>query len=305
MAIDRRRFLKALGATTSAGLIGSAARAEDRPELDCDNQWSVLVDTVLCIGCRKCEWACSNHNQASSRPPSTYEDKSVFQTQRRPSHDAFTVVNRHTLPEKDGASFTMKVQCMHCNQPACVSACIVGALKKDPRGPVVYDAWKCIGCRYCMIACPFQVPAYEYHDAQSPEVRKCTFCIDRLQNGEAPACVEICPNEALVFGRRQDLIEAARLRIRRHPDRYVDHIYGEHEAGGTAWLYLAPTSFANTELPRLGSQPAPATTEWIQHGIFKSWVPPLALYALLGLIMHATKPKDTVAHLEDSANDAF
>lgn len=290
MALNRRTFFTTLGAFAGTAL-ASQAGAQEHPELDCDNQWSVLVDTTLCIGCRKCEWACNNHHKLSDRPLQAYDDKSVLAERRRPTADAYTVVN--TFEDKGHAKTqTIKLQCMHCNHPACASACIVGALHKDPRGPVVYDAWKCIGCRYCMVACPFQVPAYEYHNAFDPQVRKCTFCIDRLESGEMPACVSICPNEALTFGRRSDLLEVAHTRLYHNPDRYFPHIYGETEAGGTSWLYLAGTDLAGAVLPKLDERPAPETTEWIQHGIFRSFVPPLALYALLGLIMHSTRKTD-------------
>jgi len=183
----------------------------------------------------------------------------------------------------------VKVQCMHCNDPACASACIVGALKKSDAGPVVYDAWKCIGCRYCMVACPFQIPAYEYQNALDPQVRKCTFCSPRLEQGKKPACVEICPCEALIFGKREELVDLAQSRFRANPGRYVEHIYGEKEVGGTSWMYLAATDTTAAGLPKLGEEPIPNATEVIQHGIFKSFVPPLALYGLLGLVMHSLR----------------
>ena len=133
---------------------------------------------------------------------------------------------------------------MHCNQPACVSACIVGALKKNRIGSVDYDAWKCIGCRYCMVACPFQIPAYEYNEALKPRVMKCTFCVDRLEEGkQAGVRVGICPNEALTFGTREQLIDLAKERIKANPELYFDHVYGEKEVGGTSWMYLALDRF--------------------------------------------------------------
>jgi len=289
MGLSRRGFIQTVGIATSAIATNKSALAEQRPASDADQQYAVLVDTVVCIGCRKCEWACNDQNKLSARSLATYEDKSVFNQQRRPDHDAYTVVNEFSNPAVGTKRFTVKVQCMHCLQPACASACIVGALTKDARGPVVYDPWKCIGCRYCMIACPFQIPAYEYQDAASPEVKKCTFCLDRLNVGQKPACVGICPNEALTFGTRREMIDLARARTRHHPDRYVDHIYGEHEAGGTTWLYLTPTGVTEAGLPSLDEKPVPAVSESIQHGIFKSFVPPLALYALLGLVMRTTR----------------
>ncbi|MCB2231162.1 4Fe-4S dicluster domain-containing protein [bacterium] len=303
MAINRRDFFK-LAAAGSATLAAGQAGASGSEPFDCSESYGVLVDTVVCIGCRKCELACDQENTKSGRAPSTFDDKSVFDKHRRPDKNAFTVVNRFDDPADPAKSYTMKVQCMHCNDPACASACIVGALHKTPQGPVVYDAWKCIGCRYCMVACPFQIPAYEYDNALDPRVRKCTFCFERItEENKMPACVSICPNEALTFGTRQRLLEMAHYRIRTNPDLYVDHVYGETEAGGTSWLYLAPVDFTHTELPVLEAGAMPSLTETIQHGIFKSFLPPIALYGLLGLIMHATREKRDRVAAEEADNE--
>ena len=129
----------------------------------------------------------------------------------------------------------MKQQCMHCDHPACVSACIVGAFSKQDSGAVVWDTSKCIGCRYCMVACPFQVPTFDFDKAIQPMVHKCDFCWERQKQGQLPACVEICPVEAITFGPRSELIKVARNRIKRKPDVYLDYIFGENEAGGTSW----------------------------------------------------------------------
>ena len=288
----RRDFLKVLSAVSVTTAAEQARGEEGGHENDWSMAYSVLVDSTICIGCRKCEWACNQQHQLTARTAAEFEDKSVFQQHRRPSHDAYTVINEFTAPDDPDGAHTMKVQCMHCNDPACVSACIVGALRKDRLGPVVYDAWKCIGCRYCIIACPFQIPTYEYHDPLKPQVRKCTFCYERITEGNnAPACVSICPNEALTFGRRRELLDAAYTRIATNPERYYNHVYGEHEVGGTSWLYLAPADFKYTELPVLGEEPIPHLTETIQHGIFKNFVPPLALYGLLGLIFHSLRSR--------------
>jgi len=291
MSMRRRELLKILGAGSLTLLDGGRpARAyqDAEPPVSPDTP-AVLVDTVACIGCRKCELACNVENGLSTRTAAEFDDTSVLETSRRPSHDAFTVVNRFRGPESESRVWNIKLQCMHCVDPACASACLVGALRKDPRGPVTYDAWKCIGCRYCMIACPFQIPAYEYGKAVQPRVRKCVFCASRLAEGRTPACVAICPNEALSFGTRQEIIDAAHTRIQAGRGRYVDHVYGEHEGGGTSWVYLAPVDFALTGLPELDSEPIPRRTRTIQHGLFKSFVPPLALYGLLGLIMHSMR----------------
>jgi formate dehydrogenase iron-sulfur subunit len=141
----------------------------------------------------------------------------------------------------------VKVQCMHCDHPACVSACIVGAFSKKENGSVVWDTDKCIGCRYCMVACPFQVPSFEYDKALDPEIRKCDFCFDRTKEGKLPACVNICPVEALTYGPRSELIKIAREKIKKYPDRYIDYIYGENEVGGTSWLYLSGQDLVKTK----------------------------------------------------------
>lgn len=292
MSFNRRDFIK-LAAAGSLTILGDTARAsEKKAAVDTDLAFGVLVDTVVCSGCRKCEWACNDANSLSNQPLAAFEDKSVFVRHRRPNASAYTVVNQFAGTGAIDKKYNIKVQCMHCNDPACVSACIVGALRKDSRGPVTYDAWKCIGCRYCMVACPFQIPGYEYANALNPQVRKCTFCLNKVDAGEKPACIGICPNEALTFGNRRELIDLAHSRIAASPEKYFDHVYGEKEAGGTSWMYLAGVDFAATELPQLGDEPLPHSTEPIQHGIFKSFVPPLALYGLLGLAMYSFRHRD-------------
>ena len=145
---------------------------------------------------------------------------------------------------------------MHCNEPACASACLVGAFSKSKEGAVLYNKDICLGCRYCMIACPFNIPAYEYHNPTSPKVRKCTLCYERIKKGERPACAAICPREAITFGKRSDLIKQAAETIRKHPGKYQDHIYGVSEAGGTSWLYLSEVPFATIGFPMgLGTKP--------------------------------------------------
>ncbi len=290
MDINRRNFLS-VAALASATLLTGKAEGSSRVEpISEGQQFGVLVDTVVCIGCRKCEWACNQQNALTTKDRSTFEDKSIFAEHRRPTATSYTVVNEYRDPKNPDKQYTMKVQCMHCVEPACASACIVGALRKDARGPVYYDAWKCIGCRYCMVACPFQIPAYEYDNAFTPKVQKCFFCYERTtEQGLPPACVEICPNEALSFGPRDEMIDLAYSRIKAYPEKYYPHVYGEHEVGGTSWLYLASTDFVNTELPKLSSDSMPEKTEIIQHNVFKSFVPPLALYGLLAVAMNSLK----------------
>jgi formate dehydrogenase iron-sulfur subunit len=149
---------------------------------------------------------------------------------------------------------------MHCLHPACASACTVGALHKKPEGPVVYDSKKCIGCRYCQYACPFGIPTYDW-DNPLGLIHKCQFCISKLEAGQKPACVSGCPAGALRFGNRSNLLVEAKAQIATNPGRYVDHIYGEHEVGGTSMLYLSGVPFAQLGLPSLGDMPAPRYAE--------------------------------------------
>jgi formate dehydrogenase iron-sulfur subunit len=149
---------------------------------------------------------------------------------------------------------------MHCEEPACASVCPVAALRKTAEGPVIYDESRCMGCRYCMVACPFGIPKYEW-DEKVPLVRKCIMCHERQAQGQIPACAEACPIEATKFGEREELLAEARQRIAESPDTYVDHIYGEHEVGVTSVLFLAPKEFASLGFPsNLGEAPLPELT---------------------------------------------
>jgi len=215
----------------------------------------VLVDTVRCNGCRKCEEACA---ETHALPVPDIKDKSVFAQPRRTSPSQWTVVNRF---ETEKGEFFVKRQCMHCNQPGCASACLVQAMHKTRRGPVIWRGDKCMGCRYCMISCPFDVPKFEYHSA-NPKIQKCVFCAERLQQGQIPACVEGCPVEALAFGTRRELVEIARSRIYGNPEKYVHDIYGECEVGGTSWLYLSAVPFKQIGFRTdLGTTPIPEHTQ--------------------------------------------
>jgi formate dehydrogenase iron-sulfur subunit len=252
---------------------------------------AVLVDTTACIGCRKCEWACNQVNELPAQPLETFEDRSIFDAQRRPDATHYTVVNSFPETAPAGAATFVKVQCMHGNDPACASACLVSALVKQADGAVTYDPWRCMGCRYCMVVCPFGIPAYEYRNPTTPRVRKCGFCHERVaREGRLPACVEICPPQCLTFGPRNELLGIAHRLIRGEPGRYVDHVYGEHEAGGTSWLYLAGAPFAELTFPTLGSESPAHLTETLQHGLFRDFIPPLSLFAVLGTVMALFRP---------------
>ena len=290
---SRRSFFKSAGLLTATITGVSTKTVKASPEnILSEDRTGVLVETTACIGCRNCEWACKKAHDLPAGNLDSYADKSVFKEMRRPDESALTVVNQYEKEKEINSPINVKVQCMHCDHPACVSACIVGAFSKKENGSVVWDTDKCIGCRYCMVACPFQVPSFQYDKALNPKIMKCDFCFERTKKGQLPACVEICPVEALTYGPRSELIKIAREKIKTYPERYIDHIYGENEVGGTSWLYLAGQNLAKTKaLPNLGTRPAPGVSESIQHGIFAYFVPPASLYALLGGIMWLNKKK--------------
>jgi len=257
--MDRRDFLKVLGAAGGTALTAGQLRAE---ETNGNKEFvGVLVDTTRCVGCRSCEVACA---EANHLPMPDLDDDSVYEKERQPSETQFTVVNYY---DTGAGQFSAKKQCMHCNQPACASACLVKAMLKTKDGPVIWREDRCMGCRYCMLSCPFDIPKFEYHSS-NPRIRKCTMCWARLQQGQQPACVEACPAEALLFGKRRDLLEEGRKRIYDDPDNYVHHIYGEHEAGGTGVLYLAAVPFDQlgfkTEIEKT---PYPELTKEFLYGV--------------------------------------
>ena len=246
-AINRRTFLQgslagAAAATVSLGKNTEAATFEGYPDA-----MGVLVDLSRCVGCRSCEAAC-NREQKLPAPEKPFNDFSVFDEihhgqKRRTDETRYTIVNRYDIPGREHPLFR-KIQCNHCLEPACLTSCFVNAYTKTPEGAVIYDSSVCVGCRTCMVACPFYIPTFRYSSAFKPRIMKCVFCHDtRLTKGLPPACVEACPQEALTFGRRTDLVAAGKQRIRENPGIYVDHLYGEHEAGGTSWMYLSPAPF--------------------------------------------------------------
>ena len=209
---------------------------------------AILYDATQCIGCLECEAACAKQNGLP------YDD--AIAKVKKTSETKFTYV----AVKNDGEEKYMRTLCMHCEDPSCVSVCPVKALTKSKNGPVVYDASKCMGCRYCMVACPFSIPKYEWSKA-IPTVKKCIMCPDRLQAGKQTACAEACPTGATISGERDLLLVEARKRIRENPLQYVDHIYGEKEVGGTGVLMLSSVRFAEFGLPTtLGNESLPSIT---------------------------------------------
>lgn len=288
----RRTFLGLLGAAGATAALPKAAVAGAKKFGPHPDTQAVLFDATRCIGCRKCELACNEVNELPA-PDKPFDDLSVMDTKRRTDEKTYTVVNKY---EGANGSVFRKMQCNHCLEPACASACFVRAFKKEPNGAVTYDASVCVGCRYCMVACPFEIPAYEYDEPITPRVMKCTLCHPRLLEGKLPGCVERCPKEALTFGPREEIIKIARARINKYPGRYVDHVYGEHEMGGTSWMYISGESFSDIGLREdLGTASAPELTA----GALAAVPMVVGLWpVLLGGIWAVSQRKDKIANEE-------
>ena len=288
----RRTFLGLLGAAGASAALPVSAKAAGKHFGPHPDTKGVLFDATRCIGCRKCEQACNEVNELPA-PEQPFDDLTVLDTERRTTEKTYTVVNKY---DQGGSPVFRKMQCNHCLEPACASVCFVRAFKKEPNGAVTYDASVCVGCRYCMVACPFNIPTYEYDEPLTPRVMKCTLCYPRLLEGKLPGCVEACPKEALVFGPRESLIEIARERIRAYPDVYENHIYGEHEMGGTSWMYVSGVPFSEIGLREdLGTSSAPELTA----GALAAVPIVVGLWpVLLGGIYAITKRNEKIANEE-------
>lgn len=226
--ISRRRFLKSLAglpllATPGIRVVSEAAV---RP-------YGKLVDTIRCIGCKRCMSACKRWNNLKIERNELISDRAIDL-----SANNWLVVNLRI----DSKNQTLKNYdhwaCQHCKQPACEGVCPVSAIKKLPFGPVVINEDKCIGCRYCYQACPYKVPRFDF---EKRVTRKCHMCYNRipLLNYMKPACVAACPVNALFFDYKDEVIKEA---IRRTELlKGSTYILGLTEAGGTDMLTILPT----------------------------------------------------------------
>jgi formate dehydrogenase iron-sulfur subunit len=210
----------------------------------------MLIDTTKCTACERCVSACVDANGL---------DSAKADYDRAMTEDGLSS-NRWVSVQPVAVDRFVRKSCMHCLEPSCEAACLVGAITKTSAGPVVYDTSKCIGCRYCMLACPFHIPRYEW-DQRVPFMRKCDMCATRLERGEQPACVEACPHDALLFGPREELLKEAHATIRHAPESYLPQVWGETEFGGTSVLYISDVSLAPLGWPDRDTAPIPALTE--------------------------------------------
>ena len=324
MSLTRRDFLK--GALAGGTLLGTAAPAEARPNKTMPPEaLGLLFDSTLCIGCKACVAACKRVNGLPGDPIS--EDLAMWDAPLDISAHTFNIIKvwhsgtaTNKDQETDGYAF-MKQSCLHCVDPSCVSACPVSAMTKDPvTGIVAYDPGACIGCRYCVAACPFGVPRFEYNKAL-PKIGKCELCRHRMADGHYAACAEVCPTGATLYGKVSDLSAEARRRLALKPGetttfprgrlggpdwsyqgtaaKYVQQIYGEKELGGTQMIKLAAVPFE-----KLGHRPLPersyaSISEGLQHTLYGYLALPAVVLGALSVIA-----RRNVKHDDDDDGDS-
>ena len=311
MEIKRRDFLK----VAAAGGLAVAASAHPalarEPKARVKDAVGFLYDSTVCTGCKACVSACKQYNEM---PPSySTETDQLWDNPLDTDAKTYNIIKLYKEGtgavkdrEKDGHAY-IKRQCMHCVDPACVSACPVSALEKRPTdGVVTYNKSACIGCRYCQLACPYNIPKFEFSKT-FPQIRKCQLCSHRLEKGEIPACAEFCPTGATVFGKVDDLLVEAKRRLAFEPGTsqvypverlggkvttertvtpYLPQVYGEKEGGGSQVLYLAGVPFDKLGLPPLSDVADAKRSETIQHTLYKGMIAPMVLLGGLLYVVH-------------------
>lgn len=294
MTLSRRDVLKTLGTGAAVGVAGATtvAASSRNPQAPAD-AIAMLYDATVCIGCKACVAACASANDLS---PDTALSGGIWQMPL----DLNARTKNIILLAKDGEKTSfMKRQCMHCVDPACVSGCPFKSLTKGKYGIVEWDPYKCIGCRYCEISCPFDVPRFEWSKF-NPRIVKCEFCKDRLADGKQPACTEVCPTNAVIFGTRQELLQTAKARIQSSPGKYYqDRVYGEGDLGGTQVLYLSHLPFDKLGLPDVGTESRAHYGSKVHSVIYKGMAIPIVVYAVLvAAIKRRYKVMEEEAHRE-------
>lgn len=314
MRIKRRDFFK-MAASGAAALTLSPPVPSFSSELPV-NAVGLLYDATLCVGCQTCLYACK---EANNMPLEHNGPLKLWDNPIDLSAKTLNIIKKYENGTKavkdrevDGYSF-IKRQCMHCVDPACVSACPASAMTKDKKtGIVKYNKDACIGCRYCQVACQFNVPKFQW-DEPFPQIVKCQMCSHLVQKGKIPACSNVCPTGATLFGPSEDLLREARRRLHlvtgnyyefplnslssgrttmHKAAKYINHIYGEKESGGTQVMLLSGVSFGNLGLPDLPDRSYTSIAEHIQHTLYQGMILPVVAFAGLVYLVSRNKSKD-------------
>jgi Fe-S-cluster-containing dehydrogenase component len=300
-ATDRRTLLKGMALAGGAAAAGAVPAAAYERKQASPGALSLLYDTTLCVGCQACVFACNRSNELEG-------DLGTGGLHLAPTDLSGQTKNVIKVYQEGDRRSYVKSQCMQCLDPACAAACMLGALEKDPvTGVVGWDGSLCVGCRYCQMACPFNVAKFQF-DKAAPKIVKCEYCRHRVQGaqletgpdgisrypkGHGPACAETCPRGAVIYGKRDELLGLAKQRIADAPGKYYqDRVYGERDAGGTQSLYLSHVPFAKLGLPELGDESVPAQAIDLQHTLYKGFIGPVALYAILAGVMLRNRRKE-------------
>jgi Fe-S-cluster-containing dehydrogenase component len=283
---SRRDFLKLLGVTGAGLVAGSGTVCASQALHVNDEELGMLYDATKCVGCKACMSACKRVNSdygSLSYETAKFDSDGLWDAPSDLSGSTRTLIK--LFKESDQRWSYVKYSCMHCQKPSCVSVCPVSAMTKDKvSGIVDYNKNTCIGCRYCQVACAFNIPKFQW-DKSIPQIVKCDLCKNtNLREKGISACAETCPTGAIKFGKRKDLLQEAKTRLQENPDKYIAHVYGEHEGGGTNHLYLASMPFNKLGLPDIKPEAPAEFSEKIQHTIYKGFIAPVALYGTLCFI---------------------
>jgi len=291
--VNRRGMFRILGAgaaaTVAAVPAAKASVAPDQVRVAPQNAAAMLYDTTLCIGCKACVSACNETNNLPADPGFSKHINNIYNAPPSLNSSTKNIIKLYKNAGNTEWSF-VKQQCMHCVDPSCVQACPLSSLTKGAHGIVAWNGNQCIGCRCCQLACPFNIPKFEW-TAVNPKIVKCEMCKHRLDVGLQPACTEACPRGAVVYGTREQLLAEARKRVAANPGKYFDNrVYGEKEGGGTQVLYLSHVPFTKIGLPELDSEANAAKVRTNTEHIYQGGITPLVIYgALLGVTRHFFK----------------